>query len=169
MVSVEDTGLRGGGSSFKNQIWEAARPTIEAWTGMKLKPSSLYGIRIYTEGAILSPHVDRIPSVNGCIINVAQDVDEPWMLEVYDRHDRAVNVTLEPGDMVLYENGSVIHGVSFNESCRKPFYVSEGKITKSCLLFALCSIITASFSIERKLLCQHLYSLRTDRRALVRE
>lgn len=101
MVSIENNQLRGGGTKFKNEIWEAARPTIEAWTGMKLQPSSLYGIRVYTEGAILAPHVDRLPLVSSCIINVDQDVDEPWLLEVYDRHDRAVNVTMEPGDMVL--------------------------------------------------------------------
>ena len=77
---------------------------------MKLEPSSLYGIRVYTEGAILAPHVDRLPLVSSCIINVAQDVEEPWLLEVYDRNDRAVNVTMEPGDMVLYESHSVIHG-----------------------------------------------------------
>lgn len=59
MVGIENAGLRGGGMTLKNKIWEAARPTIEAWTGMKLQPTSLYGIRVYTEGAILAPHVDR--------------------------------------------------------------------------------------------------------------
>ena len=105
MVSVESRQLRGGGTSMKNKIWDLARPTIEAWTGMKLQPSSLYGIRMYTEGAILAPHVDRLPLVSSCIINVDQDVDEPWILEVFDRNDRAVNVTMEPGDMVLCKNG----------------------------------------------------------------
>eukprot|EP00934_Nitzschia_sp_Nitz4_P009460 Nitzschia sp. Nitz4//scaffold43_size134323//70752//72216//NITZ4_003303-RA/size134323-processed-gene-0.52-mRNA-1//-1//CDS//3329551960//9450//frame0 len=113
MVSVENPDMEGGGPYMKSKVWEAARPTLEAWTGMKLRPSSLYGIRIYTEGAILSPHVDRLPLVSSCIINVAQDVDEPWELEVYDRHDRAVNVTMEPGDMVLYESGSLMHGRPF--------------------------------------------------------
>ena len=113
MVSVEDTNLRGGGYRLKEKIWEAAKSTIEQWTGMELKPTSMYGIRMYTEGAILSPHVDRLPLVSSCIINVAQDVDEPWPLEVYDRHDRAVNVTMEPGDMVLYESGSLMHGRPF--------------------------------------------------------
>jgi prolyl 4-hydroxylase len=72
MVNVENSKLRGGGSHMKNKIWEAARPTIEAWTGMKLQPSSLYGIRVYTEGAILAPHVDRyvscLPSRDGTTI-----------------------------------------------------------------------------------------------------
>jgi prolyl 4-hydroxylase len=55
---------------------------------MKLQPTSLYGIRVYTAGAILAPHVDRLPLVSSCIINVAQDVEEPWLLEVYDRHGK---------------------------------------------------------------------------------
>jgi hypothetical protein len=73
----------------------------------------MYGIRIYTEGAILSPHADRLPLVSSAIVNVAQDVDEDWVLEVYDRDGNAVNVTMEPGDMVLYESGSLIHGRPF--------------------------------------------------------
>lgn len=112
-IGVEDTELEGGGPSLRYEIWEAAKPTLEAWTGHKLQPTSQYGIRIYTEGAILAPHVDRLPLVSSCIINVAQDVDEDWILEVYDRHDNAVNVTMEPGDMVLYESGSLMHGRPF--------------------------------------------------------
>ena len=72
MVSVEDSTLRGGGRNLKNNIWDAAKSTIEEWTGMELVPTSLYGIRVYTEGAILSPHVDRLPLVSSAIINVAQ-------------------------------------------------------------------------------------------------
>ena len=95
MVSVEDDSLENAGQTLKSAIWEAAKSTIEHWTGMEQKPTSMYGIRVYTEGAILNPHVDRLPLVGSCIINVDQDVDEPWVLEVYDRHDRAVNVTME--------------------------------------------------------------------------
>lgn len=48
--------------------------------------------------------------MSSAIINVAQDVDEPWVLEVYGHDGMATNVTMEPGDMVLYESHSVIHG-----------------------------------------------------------
>ena len=99
MVSVEDTSLVGGGLELKNAIWDAARPVVEDWTQMELKPISQYGIRVYTEGAILSPHADRLPLVSSCIVNVAQDVEEDWVLEVFDRDGNAVNVTMEPGDM----------------------------------------------------------------------
>jgi prolyl 4-hydroxylase len=113
MISVEDNKLRGAGTGLKQKIWDAAKSTIEQWTGMELQPTSMYGIRMYTEGAVLNPHADRLPLVSSCIINVDQDLDEPWPLEVYDRAGRAVNVTMEPGDMVLYESGSLIHGRPF--------------------------------------------------------
>lgn len=107
MVSVEDGRLRGAGSMLKSKIWNGIQPIIEEWTGHKLKPTSLYGIREYTTGAILSTHVDRLPLVSSCIINVAQDLNEPWPLEVYDHDGRAHNVTMEAGDLVLYEVTSI--------------------------------------------------------------
>jgi len=113
MVSVEDSGLRGGGSRLKQKIWDAAKSTISEWTGHELTQCSLYGVRIYYEGSVLAPHVDRLPLVSSAIINVAQDVDEPWPLEVISHDGRAENVTMEPGDMVLYESHSVIHGRPF--------------------------------------------------------
>jgi prolyl 4-hydroxylase len=113
MVSVENGQLRGGGSRLKQQIWAAARETIEEWTGQELTQCSLYGIRIYTEGSVLATHVDRLPLVSSAIINVAQDVDEPWPIEVYGHDGKATNVTMEPGDMVLYESHSVLHGRPF--------------------------------------------------------
>ena len=51
--------------------------------------------------------------VSSAIINVAQDTDEPWPIEVISHDGRAYNVTMEPGEMVLYESHSVIHGRPF--------------------------------------------------------
>jgi prolyl 4-hydroxylase len=113
MVSVEDQGLRGGGSRLKQKIWDAAKDTIESWTGQEVTQCSLYGIRVYFGGSVLAPHVDRLPLVSSAIINVAQDIDEPWPLEVINHDGKAENVTMEPGDMVLYESHSVIHGRPF--------------------------------------------------------
>jgi hypothetical protein len=58
-------------------------------------------------------NLDRVPLVTSAIVNVAQDVDEDWPLEVYDRLGNAVNITMEPGDMVFYESHSLIHGRPF--------------------------------------------------------
>jgi prolyl 4-hydroxylase len=113
MVSVEDNGLRGGGYQLKQQIWDEAKKVISEWTGEELTQCSLYGIRVYKEGSILATHVDRLPLVSSAIINVAQDLDEPWPLEVYGHDGKAYNVTMHPGDMVLYESHSVLHGRPF--------------------------------------------------------
>jgi hypothetical protein len=99
LVNVEDEELEGAGVELKDAIWNAAKDGVEEWTGgaVKLRPSSLYGIRVYTKGAVLNPHCDRIPLISSAIINVDQNVSEPWPLEVYDRQGNAVNVTMEPG------------------------------------------------------------------------
>lgn len=114
LVSVDDTGLRGSGIELKKQIWSAASATLEAWTNQDLQPVSMYGIRVYSEGAVMLPHVDRLPLVVSAMICVAADVDEDWITEVYDHEtNTAHNVTLQPGEMLLFESHSVIHGHPF--------------------------------------------------------
>eukprot|EP01031_Cornospumella_fuschlensis_P032222 gene32222-38973_t len=112
MISFEDTSLRGG-VQLKQLIWNAVKPIIEEWVGREVEPTSLYGIRVYKNQSILATHVDRLPLVSSAIIQVAQDVDEPWPIEVYDHSGRAHNVTMQPGDMVLYESHTVLHGRPF--------------------------------------------------------
>lgn len=109
MLSLENGAFREG-RAVKQKIWNSVKPLLEEWTGQRLRPSSLYGIRVYKEGAVLAPHVDRLPLVTSAIINVAQDLDEPWPIEVYDHLGRAHNVTMQPGDIVLYESHTVVHG-----------------------------------------------------------
>eukprot|EP00596_Hydrurales_sp_CCMP1899_P004049 CAMPEP_0119051006 /NCGR_PEP_ID=MMETSP1177-20130426/72760_1 /TAXON_ID=2985 /ORGANISM="Ochromonas sp, Strain CCMP1899" /LENGTH=474 /DNA_ID=CAMNT_0007030053 /DNA_START=344 /DNA_END=1768 /DNA_ORIENTATION=+ len=109
MISFEDTRLRGG-LSLKQRIWAAVKPVLSEWTGHELSETSLYGIRVYRPGSILATHVDRLPLVSSCIIQVAQDTDEPWPVEVIAHDGVAHNITMTPGDMVLYESHSVLHG-----------------------------------------------------------
>jgi hypothetical protein len=82
----------GGSIRLHDEIMREAHPIIEQWTGMELRPTSLYGIRVYKEGAVLAPHVDRGPLVSSAIINVAQDPDmeEDWPLEVYGKSNGSV-------------------------------------------------------------------------------
>ena len=96
-VSLENATLHGGGPVLRQKIWNAARDTISEWTGQQLAECSLYGIRVYTEGAVLAPHVDRLPLVASAIINVDQDLDEPWPLEVIGHDGVARNITMVPG------------------------------------------------------------------------
>jgi len=53
MISVDNARLRGRGN-IKQEIWNAARDTLQEWTGEELTECSLYGIRVYTEGAVLA-------------------------------------------------------------------------------------------------------------------
>jgi len=113
MVAVEDDTLPGGGHELQSKIYNMANEIIQEWTGQKSFPTSVYGIRVYKDGAILAPHVDRLPLVSSMIINVDQDVDEDWVLEVIGHDGHAYNVTQKPGDLVLYESHSIIHGRPF--------------------------------------------------------
>lgn len=106
IILVSNETLIGGGPQLNTLIWDVAREVLEEWTGQRLAPCSLYGIRIYHNNSILvgwkdwrflqycnqstsfsrsllwdcakTPHTDRLPLVSSAIINVAQDVDEPW-------------------------------------------------------------------------------------------
>jgi len=100
-------------SPSRKILWESSKTILEQWTGVQLSPSSMYGVRIYTNGSVLAPHVDRTPLIISAVVNVAQDVDEDWPLEVDGRDGKAYNLTLEAGEMILYEGHSVIHGRPF--------------------------------------------------------
>lgn len=113
MVSVEDEALDGGGFSFRDKIWDMANDIIQEWTGQVSYPTAVYGIRIYKEGSILTTHVDGLPRVSSMIINVDQDVDEDWPLEVIGHDGKAHNITMQPGEIVLYESHSILHGRPF--------------------------------------------------------
>lgn len=113
MVHMDNSSLPGGGPSLQVSISNAAREIIEEWTGMRQAISSVYGVRIYHNQSILAPHVDRLPLVSSCIINVDQDVEVDWPLEIYDHFGNGHNITMRPGDMLFYESHSVIHGRPF--------------------------------------------------------
>lgn len=113
MVSIDDKGLRGSGPRLMEQIWKSLQDTVADWVGEDLSPTSMYGIRVYVNGAVLLPHVDRLPLVASAMLNVAQDVDEPWPCEIYDHDGVAHNVTLDPGDMLLFESHSILHARPF--------------------------------------------------------
>jgi hypothetical protein len=104
-------------------------------------PTSAMGMRMYSKGSIVAPHVNRydeytyltfltlrspvthfircssvnhlfrLPFVCTAIINIAQDAKgESWPYELINHDGNAVNVTLEPGEMLFYESQSIIHG-----------------------------------------------------------
>jgi len=116
IVRLYNRSLVGGGKNLQRTVTDLARLELQKWTSMQLAATSTYGIRVYHNQSILTPHVDRLPLVISAIINVDQDLgpdQEPWPLEIYDHEGKAYNVTMEPGDMVFYESHSIIHGRPF--------------------------------------------------------
>eukprot|EP00904_Undaria_pinnatifida_P011948 jgi/Undpi1/7884/HiC_scaffold_24.g10356.m1 len=94
------------------RLYDDLAHVMEDWAGMKLKRTSCYGVRLYFRGSVLANHVDRVDThVISAIINVAQEgVDTDWPLYVRGHDGVAKNITMEPGEIILYESASVIHG-----------------------------------------------------------
>lgn len=96
---------------IRSRIIDEIRPILEDWSGHELKMTSLYGIRKYTQGGVLRMHVDTVVThVVSVIVNVDQDVQEDWMLEIVDHDGNLHEIAMEPGDMVLYESAKALHG-----------------------------------------------------------
>jgi hypothetical protein len=119
MLNIPSTSLHATGD-LRTEIYRTVEKMINQWINgdeeqnkEEFVATSLYGIRIYKEGCLLAPHVDRLPLVTSAIINVAQDVEEDWPLEVYGHDGKIYNLTMNPGDVLLYESHSVIHGRPF--------------------------------------------------------
>ena len=60
------------------------RELVQAWAGVELEETDMYGMREYTEGARLLTHVDREAThAASLIVNIAQEnVTSPWTVEV---------------------------------------------------------------------------------------
>ena len=98
----------------RTQVNDACRAILEAWIGPKwggLVPTSVYGIRRYTNGSTLQAHVGVVAThAVSAILNVDQDVDEDWPLQIRDHGGDVHAVVMKPGEMVLYESSKSIHG-----------------------------------------------------------
>jgi hypothetical protein len=70
--------------ALKSRWQGRLKELVEAWTGVELETTDMYGMREYTEGARLVTHVDRESThAASLIVNIAQDnVTMPWTIEV---------------------------------------------------------------------------------------
>ena len=48
------------------------------------------------------------------LLRVSQDLVQPWITEVIAHDGKAYHISLEEGEMLLYEGASVIHGRPFH-------------------------------------------------------
>lgn len=96
---------------LRNEIHSSLLKKAESWSGIKLLPTYVYGIRIYHRGAKLNPHRDREEThIIGVIINIAQEVEQDWPLEIEDHQGKKHQLILKPGEIILYESALLDHG-----------------------------------------------------------
>ena len=94
----------------RREVFRTLGPLAEAWSGLKLNPTSIYGIRRYRNMSTLLAHVDQTRShVISAIINVDQKVEEDWPLYIQDNKGEDHEVILRPGEMIWYESARLIH------------------------------------------------------------
>lgn len=55
ILHINQDRFEGGGPALQSEIWSTAKELMEEWSGQKLSPVSLYGIRKYHNGSILAP------------------------------------------------------------------------------------------------------------------
>jgi prolyl 4-hydroxylase len=98
---------------IKEIIQEELQSVHEEFIGNKEKlvPKCIYGIRSYKNGAILKNHTDTLLTHHiSSIIIVDKKVDKDWPLDIQDHQGNWHQVYTEPGDMILYESATNLHG-----------------------------------------------------------
>jgi len=84
-----------------------SREAVEAVVGKELLPTYSYS-RVYVEGDELERHTDRPSCEYSVTINVACD-GEPWPIWMQNGDAEPTQVTLNPGDAVVYKGCDVHH------------------------------------------------------------
>ncbi len=98
-------------NELRDEVHQSLLSKAEDWSGIRLLPTYVYGVRIYNRGAILKPHRDREEThIIGVIINIEQKVDSPWALEIQDHQNNNHEIFLSPGEVIFYESATLDHG-----------------------------------------------------------
>ncbi|XP_023343650.1 uncharacterized protein LOC111713088 [Eurytemora carolleeae] len=112
LVSTEHYQMLKIDPSVISSVFEELKPLAEKWIDnrIELVGTAVYGLRKYTRGAWLHAHLDHLRThVVSAILNIAQDVDEDWPLQIEDHQGNKYEIILAPGDMVWYESAKLIH------------------------------------------------------------
>ena len=96
---------------LKQVIFNDVEKVLVEWTGRELAATYCYGIRTYNRGAVLKKHIDGFETrIVSAILNVDQQVDEDWALQIDDHNGKEHEIYLRPGEMALYESATLRHG-----------------------------------------------------------
>lgn len=95
---------------------------VAQWSNQSVSLPKFYGLRQYQRGSTLGMHLDAIRQVRknhldarvlSAIVHVAQRTEEDWPLCIEDNDGRLHNVTVQPGQTILYESARLAHGRPF--------------------------------------------------------
>jgi len=119
--------------NIRTHIHNLLKPLHEEWSGQRLEPSFVYGIRSYNKGAVLIEHKDRVATHHiSSIIIVDKDLTcscpaggRDWPLDIQDHNGKRHKIYAEPGDIILYESAACNHGrlEPFSGTFFRNFYV----------------------------------------------
>jgi hypothetical protein len=93
------------GDAQVDALMQDIKPLIEAHTGLALHPTYSFA-RIYKKGDHLAPHRDRAACEISISLNLGQEPDEPWALNI---GEEAFAALLHPGDTLLYRGMDLTH------------------------------------------------------------
>jgi hypothetical protein len=93
------------GDAQVDQLMGDIQPLIEAHTGLSLHPTYSYA-RIYKTGDALAAHRDRPACQVSISLNLGQEPDAPWALNIGESGFAAL---LHPGDVLLYKGMELTH------------------------------------------------------------
>jgi hypothetical protein len=95
------------------KIWieKELRPIMEKWVGFPLTSVATYGPREYRKTSSLRMHVDRETHVISCILHISRSgCNGDWSLQIKGHDDITKDISMDPGDMVMYESRTCMHG-----------------------------------------------------------
>lgn len=85
---------------------------IEKWAGEPLELTEMRGIRRFSDGARMLPHVDRedTHAVSLQIIIDMGGMRQPWYQQIFDHGDRLHELNQPKGEAIMYESSRCLHG-----------------------------------------------------------
>lgn len=95
------------GDAQLDALLQDIKPLIEAHTALELHPTYSFA-RIYKKGDILEPHRDRSACEISISLNLGQEPDTPWALNIGDEN-APFAALLRPGDALLYRGPELTH------------------------------------------------------------
>ena len=97
--------------ALKGKLHSSLKPLCESWCGVPLAPTENALMKLYNKDAMVDLHWDSLDeNVVSVIANIDESLRDRWPLTIYDNYYRKHQITLSPGEMLLYEGARLRHG-----------------------------------------------------------